>query len=69
MKFHFNRKVSTTQEELHKVQHERVGVQLKITQSQDSLTSLNVELQDCRRGDPKYLEMIKKVRNSIVSSQ
>lgn len=52
--------MSKIQEELQTIQSQRIDVQLKITQSQENLNNLNVELQEYRRGDPRYVEILKK---------
>lgn len=61
----YHRKVSNIQENLQTVQSQRIGLQMEITQAQENLNNLNVELQEYRRGDPKYVEILKKVRSSI----
>lgn len=48
------------QESLHAIQSERTLVQLKISNIRSELTNLQTDLQEHRRGEPKYLTLMKK---------
>lgn len=53
-------KVTVLQEELAKIQAERTKVQIQINHTAKSLTSIQEQMQDCKRGEAKYIELMKK---------
>lgn len=48
------------QESLHNIQNERTIVQMQISNIRSELTNLQTEIHEHRRGEPKYLELMKK---------
>lgn len=47
-------------ESLHNIQNERTIVQLQIANKRNELTNIQTEIQEHRRGEPKYLELMKR---------
>lgn len=45
---------------MHKIQIERSAVQLQIASARNDLTSLQTNLQEHKRGEPKYLELLRR---------
>jgi hypothetical protein len=45
---------------LHNIQNERTIVQLQIANIRSDLTNLQTEIHEHRRGEPKYLELMKR---------
>ena len=53
-------KVTILQEELAKIQGERTKIQMQIHHTAKSLTNIQEQMQDCKRGDAKYIDLMKK---------
>lgn len=45
---------------MHKIQIERTAVQLQIASARNDLTNLQTSLQEHKRGEPKYLEFMRR---------
>lgn len=54
------KKINELQEDLAKCQSDRTNLQLRINNIQSNLSGLQTELQDHKRGEPKYIELMKK---------
>lgn len=54
------RKVTLLQEELAKTQTERTTIQLQINHIRQQLTNLQSQIQDTRRGEARYIELMKR---------
>lgn len=48
------------QESLHKIQNERTIVQLQVANIRSELTNIQTEIHEHRRGEPKYMELMKR---------
>lgn len=54
------KKVTGLQESLHKIQSERTMLQMQMANVRSELASLQSEINDHKRGESKYLELMKK---------
>lgn len=54
------KKVTALQEDLAKIQNERTQLQLQINHKIKDLSQTQTELQEHRRGDAKYIELMKR---------
>lgn len=53
-------RVTILQDELAKIQNERTKVQMLINHIAKDLSSLQEQIQDCKRGEAKYIDLMKK---------
>lgn len=54
------KKVTLLQESLHSIQTERSMIQLQIANIRSDLTNLQTEISELKRGEPKYLELMRR---------
>lgn len=45
---------------MHKIQNDRSAIQLQIASTRNDLTNLQTSLQEHKRGEPKYLELMRR---------
>lgn len=58
------KRIHELQEDLSKCQSDRTNLQLKINHIQTNVNSIQSEIQDHKRGEPKYIELMKKGKKS-----
>ena len=61
------KRIHELQEDLSKCQSDRTNLQLKINHVQSAVNAIQSELQDHKRGEPKYIELMKKGKTSSHS--